>query len=363
MTHSQKLRYSRQLRLPEVGVEGQRRLAEASVLVVGAGGLGTPALHHLAASGVGRLGIVEFDTVDLSNIHRQTLYSSDDVGQPKLEAAVRRLRKINPEVEVIAHAERLDASNADRLVGAYDLVLDGSDTFATRYAVNDASASTGVPVVYASVDQFSGQASVLGAPGGPCYRCLFPEPPPAGLIPNCEDGGVLGVVPSILGTIQATEALKMLLGVGRPLVGRLLLFDALAMETREIGFAKDPDCPACGASRSAFVPETSDDAAVEVTASEVRSFSDDSFEWLDVREPDERRDGDPEGFHIPLGQLADRAGDLDGAQGRPLVVYCASGVRSAQAARQLRSRGFDARSLRGGVASWNVLDAITDVSP
>ena len=352
MTDAQQLRYSRQLRLPDVGREGQRRLSEASVLVVGAGGLGSPALHHLAASGVGRLGIAEFDTVDLSNIHRQTLYSTDDVGVPKIEASVRRLGRVNPDVEVTAHAERLDRSNAQRMIGGYDLVLDGSDTFATRYAVNDASVATGVPVVYASVDQFSGQASVFGVENGPCYRCLFPQPPPAGLIPNCEDGGVLGVVPSVMGTVQATEALKLILGIGTPLVGRLLLFDALAMEMREIGFAKDPDCPACGEHRQ---PAAGAEPEVrEVTAAELRAKPASSYALLDVREPDERRDGDPEGRCIPLGQLQDRVAELDDVRDRPLVVFCASGRRSAQAARWLAARGFDAWSLRGGMAVWIV---------
>ncbi|MEL7362311.1 MAG: HesA/MoeB/ThiF family protein, partial [Bacteroidota bacterium] len=214
------LRYARQVRLPEVGVDGQERLQEGSALVVGAGGLGAPALHHLVASGVGRVGVIEFDTVDLTNLHRQTLYSTDDVGRPKLEAARDRLHAINPDVVVEAHEGRLSAANADLLIGSYDLVLDGSDTFSTRYAVNDASVRTSTPNVFASVSQFSGQASIFGTENGPCYRCLFPEPPPPDLIPNCEDGGVLGVVPSLLGTIQAAEAIKWMLGVGSSLVGR-----------------------------------------------------------------------------------------------------------------------------------------------
>lgn len=353
MTDLQRLRYSRQMRLPEVGQEGQRRLSDASVLVIGAGGLGSPSLHHLAASGVGRIGVVEFDTVDVSNLHRQTLYSTADVGSPKLDATMRRLADVNPHVELVPHAGRLRADNARDLVGGYDVVLDGSDTFSTRYAVNDASVATGVPTVYASVNQFSGQASVLGAENGPCYRCLFPEPPPAGLIPNCEDGGVLGVVPALLGTIQATEALKLILGIGRPLIGRLLLVDVLAMETREIEFAKDPDCPACGADRQ---PVAADDVR-EVTVSELRGRPDGSYVLLDVREPSERERDDVGGRLIPLGQLGARVAELDDARDRPVVVYCASGGRSAQAARLLGERGFDAVSLRGGLAAWRASEA------
>ena len=354
MTESQQLRYSRQLRLPEIGPGGQGRLLEASVLVVGAGGLGSPALHHLVASGVGTVGIVEFDTVDISNLHRQTLYSTTDVGVPKLDAAIRRLEAVNPDVRLVPHPGRLDAGNARDLVGGYDVVLDGSDTFATRYVVNDASVETGVPVVYASVSQFSGQASVFGAENGPCYRCLFPEPPPAGLIPNCEDGGVLGVVPALMGTVQATEALKLILGVGHPLVGRLLLVDVLSMETREIRFSRDPDCPACGGRRQR--------AAVaggvhEVTASELRARPQESYVLLDVREASERERDDLGGRLIPLGQLADRVAELDGVRDRPVVVYCASGGRSAQAARLLTERGFEASSLRGGLTAWRASEA------
>ncbi len=349
MTDSQRHRYSRQMRLPEVGEEGQQRLADASVLVIGAGGLGSPALHHLAASGVGRIGIIEFDTVDVSNLHRQTLYTTADVGTPKTEAAARRLALINPDVQVDVQSGRLDAQNASDLIGAYDVVLDGSDTFETRYVVNDASVSTGTPNVYASVGHFSGQASVLGVENGPCYRCLFPEPPPAGLIPNCEEGGVLGVVPSLLGTIQATEALKLILGIGTPLVGRLLLLDALAMEVREIEFSKDPACPACGEHRQPLAPAES---VREITAAELRASAGDAFALLDVREAAERREFDIGGRLIPLGQLETRAFELDDVGNQPIVVYCKSGGRSGRAARLLADRGFDVRSLRGGMDAW-----------
>ena len=351
MTDHQRLRYARQLRLPEVGDRGQRRLARASVLVVGAGGLGSPALHHLVASGVGTVGIVEFDTVDVSNLHRQTLFSSHDLGIPKLDAAVRRLTQVNDGVTLVAHPTRLTSDNADALVGAYDVVLDGSDTFATRYAVNDASVATRTPLVYASVNQFSGQASVFGTETGPCYRCLFPDPPPPGLIPNCEDGGVLGVVPSILGSIQATEALKLILGIGDPLIGRLLLFDALAMEFREIQFASDPDCPACGPDRRATDHA---EAPREITVAELyRRLTDgDAPVLVDVREGSEHQAFDIGGRLIPLSQLDVRLPELADARQQDVVVYCASGGRSGRAVQHLREHGFHATSLRGGLDAW-----------
>ena len=349
MTDSDRARYSRQILLDEVGEGGQATLAEAAVLVVGAGGLGSPVLHHLVASGVRTVGLVEFDDVDVSNLHRQTLYDTDDVGQPKVEAAARRLAAVNPGVELRLHEGRLSAENADRLVGSYDVVVDGSDTFATRYVVNDAAVHAGVPDVYASVSQFSGQASVFAATDGPCYRCLFPDPPPAGLIPNCAEGGVLGVVPALLGTIQATETIKLILGLGSPLVGRLLLVDALAMEMREIAVERDPSCPACGVSRRVPSPVSE---SPEITVRELRERLGSAHppELLDVREAAERERGHLGGRLIPLGQLSARAFELDGA--RDLVVYCQSGGRSMTAARLLRERGIEAVSLRGGMDAW-----------
>ena len=293
-------RYARQITLPDVGTEGQQRLAGASVFVVGAGGLGAPALHHLVASGVGTVAFADFDRVDVSNLHRQTLYASDDVGRLKAEAAADRLRAVNPEVDVRPHAVKLTAANAAVLIGPHDVVLDGSDSFATRYVVNDASVATGTPTVFASVSQFSGQASVFGAENGPCYRCLFPSPPPPGLVPNCEDGGVLGVAPSLLGTIQAAEALKWVLGIGTPLVGRLLLVDLLDLSFREITVDRDPECATCG--RGASEPAT-DTAPGDVTADELRRRLAGASPplLLDVRQPEERaggphrRAGDPAG--------------------------------------------------------------------
>ena len=350
MTHSDTRRYARQLTLQEIGTEGQLKLAGASVVVVGAGGLGSPVLHHLVASGVGTVGIVEFDAVDVSNLHRQSLYSTSDVGRDKLIASAERLRAVNPEVQVVPHAVKLTAANADGVLSRYNLVIDGSDTFTTRYVVNDAAVRAGIPNVYASVNQFSGQASVLGAPNGPCYRCLFPDPPPAGLIPSCEDGGVLGVVPSLLGTVQATEALKWILQIGEPLVGRLLLVDALAMEFREIRFDRDPACPTCGDGKQPVaVAETP-----EITVSELRQRLSGPAPpaLVDVREANERQPGDLGGQQIPLGMLDIRLFELDDVRAKPVVVYCAAGGRSARAVQMLRDRGFDARSLRGGMTAW-----------
>jgi len=350
LTLNEHQRYARQLRLPEVGEEGQTRLRESRVLVIGAGGLGSPSLHHLVASGIGTVGIVEFDTVDVSNLHRQTLYGTHDVGREKVEAAAERLHAVNPEVEIRAHSMKLQGSNADDLIGAYDVVLDGSDTFATRYVVNDASVRTGTPNVFASVSRFSGQASVFGTENGPCYRCLFPEPPPPGLIPNCEDGGVLGVVPALLGTIQATETLKLLLSIETPLVGRLLLFDALAMEMKEIQIERDPACPMCGVNARPVLPM--DDPEITVGELRQRLASATPPALLDVREGSERAQGHLGGSLLPLGQLEARAFELDPLRNQDVVVYCKSGGRSGAAVRWLRDRGFRAWSLQGGYDAW-----------
>ena len=351
-------RYDRQVLLPEVGAEGQKRLASASVLVVGVGGLGTPAATYLVAAGVGRLGLVDFDRVDETNLHRQVLYSAGDVGAEKVDVAARRLTAQNPEVEVARHPARLDAGNALDLVGAYDLVLDGTDTFTTRYLVNDASVLAGTPNVFASVSRFDGQASVFGAPGGPCYRCLFPAPPPAGLVPNCAEGGVLGVLPGLLGMIQATEALKVLLGVGDPLVGRFLLVDALGMAFRELHVDPDPECPVCGDHPSiihltpprpmASVPETTvRDLKARIDAGD-RPFI------LDVREPDEYEGANIGGALIPLGELPERLDEIREHQDEDVVVHCRSGGRSAKAVEVLRANGFEnAVNLKGGIHAWS----------
>ena len=346
---SDALRYARQVRLPEVGEAGQRRLSEASVLVVGAGGLGAPALRLLAGAGVGHIRCLDFDDVNLSNIHRQTLFTSADVGKAKADAARERLHLVNASINIDVRAERLTAQNAQSQFDGMDLVLDGSDTFATRYLVNDASVLTGTPNVFASVSQFSGQASVFGTAAGPCYRCLFPEPPPAGLIPNCEDGGVLGVVPSLFGTIQAAEALKLILRVGTPLVGRLLMVDVLDVTFKEIVVERDPSCPACGVGAR---PITHSADPPELTVRQLRDqlAGDLPPRLIDVRTREEHGRDNIGGTLIPLDTLADSLSDLNPSE--TYVTYCASGQRSMTAARALHAAGFDVRTLRGGIEAW-----------
>lgn len=356
MTTISLARYARQTRLPEVGPEGQRKLASASVLVVGSGGLGSPSLTYLAAAGVGRLGIIDFDRVDLSNLHRQILFGTDDVGRPKVEAASQRLRGLNPDVEVEVHEARLDAANAEDIARGYDLILDGTDTFATRYLVNDVAVRLGIPNVFASVSRFDGQASVFGAEDGPCYRCLFPEPPPPGLIPDCAEGGVLGVLPGLMGTIQATETLKMLLGVGEPLVGRLLLVSALTMEFQTLRVERDPACPACGSqpSRAPLSPLPMSIPEIGVRDLKARLDSDHPPFVLDVREPDEYEAANIGGALIPLGELPDRLDEIRAHQHDEVVVHCRSGGRSAKAVELLRANGFDhAVNLKGGIHAWS----------
>lgn len=351
-------RYRRQVLLPEVGPEGQARLLAASALVVGVGGLGAPAATYLAAAGVGRIGLVDFDHVETSNLHRQPLYTSHDVGRPKLDVASERLRVLNPDVAVEPHAARLDAGNAGRLIERYDVVLDGTDTFATRYLVNDASILTGTPNVFASVSRFDGQASVFGAPEGPCYRCLFPSPPPAGLVPNCAEGGVIGVLPGLLGTIQATEALKLLLGLGTPLVGRVLSVDALSMAVRELQLDRDPECPVCGdhpdiTSLDHHRPMAS---VPEITVQDLKSRIDAGNRpfILDVRGPDEYEGANIDGALIPLGQLPERLDEIREHQDDDVVVHCRSGARSAKAVEYLRDNGFaNAVNLKGGIHAWS----------
>ena len=365
LTPDELARYSRQLLLPLVGEAGQLRLKAARVLVVGAGGLGSPVALYLAAAGVGTLGLVDDDRVDASNLHRQLLYGTADLGRPKLDAAAARLRDLNPHVAVELHPARLTAANARSLVAGHDLVVDGTDNFATRYAVNDACVALRVPNVYGSVHRFEGRVSVFAAPGGPCYRCLYPAPPPDGLVPSCAEAGVLGVLPGLVGTLQAAEALKLLLGAGEPLVGRLLVVDALTMRLLPVTVARDPACPACGdAAHAAGFPALAEGAACALDAgdSEVTQLSADELAAasagpcpplvIDVREPHEWAAGHLAGArHLPLGALDAGAATLDLAG--PLVTVCASGVRSARAARRLRTLGArDVRSLAGGLAAW-----------
>lgn len=357
-------RYSRHLLLPEVGLEGQRTLKASSVLCIGAGGLGSPVSMYLAAAGVGTLALVDDDVVDLSNLQRQVVHATSAVGEPKVRSAARCLAGLNPDVKVIAHHARLTRENAFDLLAGCDLVVDCTDNFATRYLVNDACVLAGRPYVYGSVFRFEGQASVLAASGGPCYRCLFPEPPPAGLVPSCAEGGVLGVLPGIIGSIQANEAIKLLLGAGTPLVGRLLIFDALDLHFREVRLPRDPDCPVCGTHPT--IVELQDYEELCGGAAEARALAGRDMSplelkrrlderqptvLLDVREPMEYRIVNlPGSILIPLGQLPDRAAGLDPSAS--YVVYCHHGVRSVGAVEFMRGLGLKAWNLAGGIAAW-----------
>src|SRR5579875_570423 len=361
------LRYSRHLLLPEVGLRGQRKLKEARVLLVGAGGLGSPTATYLAAAGVGRIGLVEFDTVDLSNLQRQILYTTEDVGRPKLEAAAERLRALNPEITVVPHPGPLTSANALDLLKEYDVVVDGTDNFPTRYLVNDAAVLSGIPNVYGSIYRFEGQVTVFAARSGPCYRCLYPEPPPPNLVPSCAEAGVLGVLPGVVGVLQAIETLKLLLGTGEPLIGRLVLFDALALRFRELQVRPSPDCSLCGpkATQRGLIdyPDFCGVAAPgHSPASEAptilpqelaeRLHGRDPPLLLDVREPEEWAIARIEGARLlPLGELAHRVDELTGA--REIIVYCKMGGRSAQAVARLTELGFrGVRHLDGGIDRW-----------
>jgi molybdopterin/thiamine biosynthesis adenylyltransferase/rhodanese-related sulfurtransferase/molybdopterin converting factor small subunit len=361
-------RYSRHLIMPEVTLEGQRKLKAASVLTIGAGGLGSPLALYLVAAGVGRLGIVDFDVVEESNLQRQVLHGTRSVGRSKLTSARERLEDLNPHVVIETHETRLTSGNALDLVADYDIVADGTDNFPTRYLVNDACVLVGRPNVYASIFRFEGQASVFGVPGGPCYRCLYPEPPPAGLVPSCAEGGVLGILPGLLGTIQATETIKLILGIGEPLVGRLLLVDALGMSFRTLKLRKDPDCPVCGdhptvkelidyeefCGVGGVVRSAADAGIEEITVQELHAAieGDDDVTVLDVREPHEWQICHIEGAQLlPLSELPARMHELDSR--RTYYVHCKSGVRSAKAIGQLREAGFTRlRNVRGGIQAW-----------
>ena len=368
LSNDEILRYSRHLIMPEVTLEGQRRLKAARVLCIGAGGLGSPLTLYLAAAGVGTLGVVEFDTVDLSNIQRQVLYSTADVGRPKIEAARERLTALNPDIEIVPHALRLSSDNVIDLFRRYDIIADGTDNFPTRYLVNDASILTGRPNVYASLFRFEGQVSVFGSGDGPCYRCLFPEPPPPGLVPSCAEGGVLGVLPGIVGSLQALEVIKLILGIGDPLVGRLAMFDALDFALREVTIRRDPDCAVCGASPSITAPidyelfcgirgeEGEVDATgvpiLSVDAFDARRRAGESFELLDVREAYEADIVQIPGARMfPLSELPARMHELDSAV--TYTLSCHHGTRSVQAYHALRKAGFGRlQVLAGGVDAW-----------
>jgi adenylyltransferase/sulfurtransferase len=366
LSPSEVLRYSRHLIMPEVGMEGQLKLKAGKVLLVGAGGLGSPLALYLAAAGVGKIGIVDFDVVDLTNLQRQILHSTDSVGRPKLESAKARLQELNPDVSTEMYATRLTSENALDILKDYDVVADGTDNFPTRYLVNDACVLLGKPNVYGSIFRFEGQASVFGLPGQPCYRCLYPEPPPPGLVPSCAEGGVLGILPGAIGVIQATETVKLLLGIGEPLAGRLLLFDALGMSFRTLKIRKDPNCPICGENRTIHrlidyqqfcgIPADSDtgDAGFTIEPLELKRLMDSNRPpyLLDVREPQEWQICSIAGAHlIPLGRLSANLNQLNTAD--DIVAYCRSGARSAKAVELLRKAGFKkVRNLEGGILAW-----------
>ena len=368
LSNEEILRYSRHLIMPEVGMEGQLKLKRARVLLVGTGGLGAPLGLYLAAAGVGTLGIVDFDKVDFTNLQRQVAFGTSDVGRPKIEAAAERLGNLNPEIQIKSYETQLTSENALEIFRDYDIIVDGTDNFPTRYLVNDACVLLGKPNVYGSIFRFEGQASIFGYPDGPCYRCLYPEPPPPGLVPSCAEGGVLGVLPGIIGSIQAMETLKLILKTGEPLVGRLLLFDALGMKFRELKLRKNPDCPVCGTNPSitklidyaefcgirgeeAPAPQTS---VPEITPRDLKARLDrgDDLYILDVREPHEYQICNIGGHLIPLGDLSRRVNELDSA--REIVAHCRSGKRSAEAAEFLRKAGFKKIwNLKGGILAWS----------
>src|SRR6266545_5273473 len=369
LTKEEVARYSRHLIIPDVGVDGQKRLKNAKVLVVGAGGLGSPALLYLAAAGVGTLGIVEFDVVDESNLQRQIIHGQSDIGRPKAESARDSIREINPFVAVNLHGERLDSSNVMELFGQYDLIVDGTDNFATRYLVNDACVLLHKPYVWGSIYRFDGQASVFWADHGPCYRCLYPEPPPPGMVPSCAEGGVLGVLCASIGSIQVNEAIKVLTGIGEPLVGRLMIYDALEMTYRSVKVNKDPECPVCGKNPTVTelidyeefcgtVSEEAQKAAAgsTITATELKEMLDtgDELFLIDVREPNEY-----EIVSIPGARLIPKGEFLSGAaleslpQDKRIVLHCKSGARSAECLAVVKNAGFaDAVHVGGGVLAW-----------
>ena len=366
LNHDEILRYSRHLILPEVGMEGQLKLKHARVLCIGAGGLGSPVALYLAAAGVGTLGIVDFDIVDLTNLQRQIIHSTNDVGRSKLDSAAETIAAINPNIDVRKFETRLTSANALEIVRDFDLVVDGTDNFTTRYLVNDACVLLGKPNVYGSIFRFEGQASVFATKDGPCYRCLYPEPPPPGVVPSCAEGGVLGILPGLVGMIQATEAIKLILGSGESLVGRLLMIDALSMRFRELKVRKNADCPVCGdhptvtelidyeqfcGVRGAETPSTA--TMPDMTPEELKQRLDagDDLFVLDVREPNEYQICNLGGHLIPLNELPKRVSELDPS--REIVVHCKMGGRSAKAVDFLKQAGFTrVHNLAGGINAW-----------
>jgi sulfur-carrier protein adenylyltransferase/sulfurtransferase len=366
LSNDEILRYSRHLIMPEVGMEGQQKLKAARVLCIGAGGLGSPLALYLTAAGVGTLGIVDFDVVDYTNLQRQIIHSTADVGRKKLDSAAEKLKGINPFLNLRTFETKLTSENALELFRDFDIIADGTDNFPTRYLVNDACVLTGKPNVYGSIFRFEGQASVFATEQGPCYRCLYPEPPPPGLVPSCAEGGVLGILPGLVGVIQATETIKLILGQGEPLIGRLLLVDALGMTFRELKLRKNPDCPVCGAHPTVtklidyneFCGIRGEEKPVETGVPEIqveelkrRLDAGDNVFVLDVREPHEYQICNIGGYLIPLGDLPKRVNELDTS--REIVAHCRSGVRSAKAVNFLRQAGFKkVTNLAGGILAW-----------
>ncbi len=363
------LRYSRHLIIPEVGMTGQKRLKNAKVLCVGAGGLGSPALLYLAAAGVGTLGVIDFDVVEESNLQRQVIHGQSDIGRPKAQSAADRIAEVNPHVRVVLHQVRLDSDNAMEIFAQYDLIVDGTDNFATRYLVNDACVLLGKPYVWGSIYRFDGQASVFWAEHGPCYRCLYPEPPPPGMVPSCAEGGVLGVLCASIGSIQVNEAIKVITGIGEPLAGRLMIYDALEMSYRSVTVRKDPECPICGKNPTitqlidyeAFCGTVSADAqdaaaGATITAAELKAMQDrgEDIFLIDVREPNEYEIVSiPGSVLIPKDQILSGAALERLPQDRQIVLHCKSGARSAECLAVLKKAGFaDAVHVGGGVLSW-----------
>jgi molybdopterin/thiamine biosynthesis adenylyltransferase/rhodanese-related sulfurtransferase len=361
-------RYSRHLIMPEVALDGQKKLKAAKVLTVGTGGLGSPLALYLAAAGIGTIGIVDFDVVDESNLQRQIIHGTSDVGRPKVESARDKIKDINPNVEVVVHEEALTSENALEVFADYDVIVDGTDNFPTRYLVNDACVLLGKPNVYGSIFRFEGQASVFWAEEGPCYRCLYPEPPPPGLVPSCAEGGVLGILPGAIGVVQATEAVKLILGIGEPLIGRLMLYDALGMSFREMKLRKDPGCPICGENPTVTelidyeefcgIPQANavaqENGVPEITVQELKQKLDDGedINILDVREPHEYEVANIGVKLVPLGELPRRLAEFD--QNENFAIHCKTGGRSAKAVKLLQDAGFgNVYNVKGGITAWS----------
>ena len=370
LTPAQFERYRRHLNLPEFGVEAQRKLLGARVLLIGAGGLGSPLALYLTAAGVGKIGLVDDDVVDVSNLQRQVLYGTDDVGKPKVDVALARIRSMNPDVDAVGFKTRITSENALELMRDWDVIIDGTDNFPTRYLSNDACVLLGKPSVYGAILRFEGQASTFDAKRGPCYRCLFPEPPPPGSVPSCAEGGVLGILPGTIAMVQATEAVKLITGIGEPLIGRFLHYDALAMRFSEFRFAKDPECPVCGAHPSVTklidydgfcgvvreanpIAEISEISAAELARARARG---EALLLIDVREPHEHEQARiPNAKLIPLGQLGARLAELADWKARRVIAHCHKGGRSAKACALLRDAGFaHVANLSGGIDAWSI---------